>query len=394
MEENKKISIVIPLYNGEKYIRQTLENILRSSYRNLEIIIINDGSTDQGLHICETIRKKDPRIMIYTKENGGIVSARNYGAAKATGDFLCFCDQDDFVEKDCYAKQIARIEHDQSDICMCSVGRSINGKISAYELSEDACYRDGEILKQLLYPLLFNGFAVPLEMDTKNRYPHIWSCMFRMGFWKKHQFLFRVYINFEDDLLLKVESFSKAAKISTLSHIGYYWRVNLKSETYLHKYIENIADRQQKCYEDLYQSLSCIAKEPSALELFRQVTFCKQYLDAIHNLLNLKHSVKSPKTVPERNRKKTGNGKTYGKKFIYAYFHETIYQRDFKNCIRARKYVKNGRIKPTIILSLLSKKWTLPSYCAEAALDRVLLFTLHSQTLTKLERMLKGIRFP
>ena len=121
MEENKKISIVIPLYNGEKYIRQTLENILRSSYRNLEIIIINDGSTDQGLHICETIRKKDPRIMIYTKENGGIVSARNYGAAKATGDFLCFCDQDDFVEKDCYAKQIARIEHDQRDICMCSV---------------------------------------------------------------------------------------------------------------------------------------------------------------------------------------------------------------------------------------------------------------------------------
>lgn len=381
MEENKKISIVIPLYNGENYIGQTIKSILASVYQNLEVLIINDGSTDSSLRICEELQKRDARIIIYSKENAGVVSARNYGADKATGGFLCFCDQDDFVDRECYSRQIERMEKDRSEICMCSAGRSVNGKTSVYELSEDACYEGDEILEHLLYPLLFNGFAVPLDIDSKNRYPQIWSCMFRMDFWRKYQFRFRAYINFEDDLLLKTEAFSKAAKISTISHVGYYWRVNLQSETYVHKYIEDMGSKQQKCYEDLCQSVSSRVKEQSVLNLLKQVLYCKQYLDAIHNLLKL------PKTEAP------GRGKGAARKAaVRAYFNEAIYQRDFDNCICARKYVKKGRIKPQVILTILARKWTLLSYFAEAALDYILLLTLHSQTLTKIERRLKGIR--
>lgn len=375
MQKHKKISIIIPLYNGEKYIKDTIESILMSSYNNLEILIINDGSTDNSIHICKELQKKDDRIFIYSKENEGIVSSRNYGLSKTTGEYLCFCDQDDLVDKNCYLKQISQMEIDQSEICMCSTGRNINGKLSAYELSEDACFKDAEITEHLLYPLLFNGFSVPIKMDTKNRYPHIWSCMFRTSFWQKHQLQFRSYINYEDDLLLKVEAFSKAKKISTLSYIGYYWRVNLKSESYGHKYIENISNKQQCCFDDLYKSITEKVKDPKALELFRQVTLCKQYLDAIHNLVNLS------KITPQK----------HIKQIIRAYFDESIYQRDFENCIQARKYTKKGRIKPFVILSILSKKWTLLSYYSEIILDYILLFTLHSPTLTKLERLMKGI---
>ena len=132
MEENRKISIVIPLYNGESYIRQTINSILQSTYQDLELLIINDGSTDNSVQICEEIQRQDKRIILFQKKNEGVVSARNYGAKKASGAYLCFCDQDDIVDKECYEKLIKRIDNDQSDICMCSTCRSIHGKISAY----------------------------------------------------------------------------------------------------------------------------------------------------------------------------------------------------------------------------------------------------------------------
>lgn len=371
IEQDGKVSVIIPVYNGEKYMKETLNSILQSTYQNIEVLIINDGSTDNSREICECLRQKDSRIVIYDQENSGVVSARNYGASKATGAYLCFCDQDDIVDSMCYARQIERIEQDKSDLCMCSVGRSIDGKYSAFEVSEDACYEGMDILEQLLYPLLFNGFAPPMKMGEKNRYPHIWSCMFRMNFWRAHQIQFRRYVNFEDDLLVKTQALASAERVSTIAQIGYYWRVNLNSETYAHSYIENIAEKQQKCYADLYQSIADRIGDKKILQMFQDATYCKQYLEAIHNL-----------TSPDA--KKTWRN-------IHAYYKDNIYNRSFKECILAAQYVKKGKIKPQVILYFLARKQTMLSYYAERVLDLVLLISLRSQTLTKIERKLKGI---
>lgn len=283
-KQDGKVSVIVPLYNGEKHIEATIKSILHSSYGNLEVLVINDGSTDDSRTICERLRRTDNRITIYDKENEGTVSARNYGVERAEGTYLCFCDQDDIVDEDCYAKQAERMALDQSDICMCSVGRSIDGKRSAFELSDDACYEGDEILQELLYPLLFNDFDPPVKMGTKNRYPHIWSCMFRMDFWKKHHLKFRAYVNFEDDLLVKTQALACAGRVSTIAHIGYYWRVNLDSETYAHKYITHLAKKQQDCYEDMYQSIAGRVHDRQTLELFKNAVYCRQYLEAVHNL--------------------------------------------------------------------------------------------------------------
>ncbi|MCX4297878.1 MAG: glycosyltransferase family 2 protein [Lachnospiraceae bacterium] len=372
IKENSKVSVIIPVYNGEKYIKETLNSVLQSIYQNLEVLIINDGSTDNSREICERYQQKDSRIVIYDQKNCGVVSARNNGVSKATGDYLCFCDQDDIVDPMCYVKQIERMQQDKSDLCMCSVGRSIDGKYSAFEVSEDACYEGMDILEQLLYPLLFNGFAPLIQMGEKNRYPHIWSCMFRANFWKTHQIQFRKYVHFEDDLLVKTQALASAARVSTIAHIGYYWRVNLNSETYAHVFIENIAEKQQKCYEDLCQSIVDRIGDEKILQMFQYATYCKQYLEAIHNLISL-------------DRKKTWSN-------IRAYYDSNIYARNFEESISAAKYVKKGKIKPQILLWLLLRKQTILSYYAEFILDKVLLLTLHSQTLTKIERKLKGIR--
>ena len=365
----KKVSVVIPVYNGERYIKKTVSQILQSAWKRLEVIIVNDGSTDHSLNICKALQKEDDRIHIYTKENGGVVSARNYGADRADGDYLCFCDQDDIVDIQMYKKMAERMELDESDIGMCSTGRRINGKSSVFEQSEDACYEKEEVLSQLFLPLIFNGYAVPAPMGSANRYPHIWNCMFRMKFWKKYNFRFRVYVNFEDDLLMKLDTLSRADRVSTISYVGYYWRVNLKSETYSHKFVENIAEKQRQCYLDMRRCISRRVKDDFILDMFTKVTRCNQYLVAIHNLT-------SP--VCKKNIS-----------FIRAYYRKSIYDSDFTADITARKYLKKGRIKPMILLPLLAGKLTLPRYLAEILLDYILLFSLHSQRLTMIERRLK-----
>lgn len=365
----KKVSIVVPVYNGEKYLEQTIKMLLESTYKELEIIIVNDGSTDKSLVICEKLKATDCRVKVYTKENGGVANARNYGSSKATGDFLCFCDQDDIVEYDTYEKMVTCIEQNQSEICMCGTGRSIDGKKSIFERLENACYKGDEILSELLYPILFNGYNVPIKKSEESRYPHIWNCMFRMDFWKSNNFKFRIYVNFEDDLLMKIDTLTRAGNVSTINYTGYYWRVNLKSETYAHKYVEKIGEKQQKCFEYMKGCIERKVQQNEVLKLFEQVTLCKQYLDAVHNL--------------------TSPCKKKNIRFIKNYYKNMIYQRNFEENIQAFKYLKKGQVKPMILLPMLARKFTLLSYLTEKLLDYVLWITLHSQSLTKLERMLK-----
>lgn len=368
--QNGKVSIIVPVYNGERTIGQTLGRILASSYKNLEVVVVIDGTKDGSQDICSKLQQEDNRVVIFEKENGGIASARNYGIERATGDYLCFCDQDDFIEAETYQRMVERMEQDESDICMCSTGRSIDGKKSLFEVSEDACYRGSEVAENFLYPILFKGYNVPVKMGSISRYPSIWNCMFRMDFWKQYQFQFRSYVNFEDDLLMKVDTLSRAKSVSTVSYAGYFWNINLRSETYAHKFVENLAEKQQLYYEDMETSLKRCTTDEQVLKLYRQVTRCKHYLDAIHIL-----------TSPYKKKDMA---------YIRQFCNETIYERDFAESIMARKYVAKGQVRALVLLPLLACKLSVLSYAVEKLLDKVLLLSLHSQTLTKLERKIKA----
>lgn len=96
----KKVSIIIPVYNCENYIEKSIESVLTQKYSNLEVIVVDDGSTDNSFRICEKIKDADQRVQLYTKKNGGVSSARNVGLKKATGDYIMFLDADDYIEKE------------------------------------------------------------------------------------------------------------------------------------------------------------------------------------------------------------------------------------------------------------------------------------------------------
>lgn len=102
MEENELISVIIPIYNAEKYLRQCLESVINQTYKQLEIILVNDGSTDGSLSICYEYQKKDSRIIIISQQNKGAYKARKNAIKIANGKYVTFVDGDDWIDKDMY----------------------------------------------------------------------------------------------------------------------------------------------------------------------------------------------------------------------------------------------------------------------------------------------------
>lgn len=105
-KEFPTISVIIPVYNTEKYLENCLKSVVNQSYKNLEIIIVNDGSTDNSLKICKEFAAINSRIQIISKGNGGISSARNLGLEKCSGDYVSFIDSDDWIHPETYQKLI------------------------------------------------------------------------------------------------------------------------------------------------------------------------------------------------------------------------------------------------------------------------------------------------
>ncbi|MDR1049165.1 MAG: glycosyltransferase, partial [Synergistaceae bacterium] len=111
-----KLSVVIPVYNTEKYLSKCLEHIIHQTYTNLEVIVIDDGSSDNSASIADEYEKRDQRIKVIRQPNSGPSAARNRGLEAATGDYVHFMDSDDFVELDYYEKMLAVAVHTQADI--------------------------------------------------------------------------------------------------------------------------------------------------------------------------------------------------------------------------------------------------------------------------------------
>lgn len=146
--ENKKVTVIVPIYNVENYLKKCLDSILRQTYNNLEIILINDGSTDGSKNIAEEYQEKDQRVILLNKENGGLSDARNYGIERASGEYITFIDSDDEVTEDYVEYLINLTEKYKTDIAIASYRLKSGNKIINYgkdynteKLTEYECLR-------------------------------------------------------------------------------------------------------------------------------------------------------------------------------------------------------------------------------------------------------------
>lgn len=131
MKSNPLVSVIVPVYNVEKYLRQCLDSILGQTYKNLEVIIVDDGSTDSSADIIKEYKKKDNRIVTISQKNQGLSAARNVGIKKANGDYIMFVDSDDWIAPDI----VEYLRPGRADVSICSHYESSEGKNVSFNKS-------------------------------------------------------------------------------------------------------------------------------------------------------------------------------------------------------------------------------------------------------------------
>lgn len=147
----KKLSIIVPVYNVELYVKQCVQTLINQTYKHIEIILVDDGSTDSSGRICDNLAKEDGRIIVLHGENEGLSGARNKGLAHATGEYIGFVDSDDFVDEHMYEELITVLEAHDLDIVTCHAFRYVNGKVQGHEGSGDIRYINRDVaLKEAL----------------------------------------------------------------------------------------------------------------------------------------------------------------------------------------------------------------------------------------------------
>jgi len=178
--QNDLISIIVPVYNAEDYLESCVQSIVSQTYTNLEIILINDGSTDGSPALCNALAEKDSRIVVIHKENGGGAGARNAGLDIATGKFVAFVDNDDTIEKRMYELLHGRLKEIEADMCICGFTVFADGykrEVRAPDftkLSPNAfwnAYLDDNKYFQLFFMLWNKLFRMELFQSEKIRAP-------------------------------------------------------------------------------------------------------------------------------------------------------------------------------------------------------------------------------
>ena len=243
----EKVSIIIPVYNVEKYLKKCLDSITNQSYKNLEIIIIDDGSTDNSLEIAKGFEKNDSRIKLLTQKNSGVSEARNVGIKTATGKYITFVDSDDWLELDMYEKLMERIENPykylKPDIMLegkdeCDYS---SNEIDSIIYSFTREYKDRSEAE--LIPFDKNVILVDEEIyskwilnlisgeDERESYimASIWRCIYRKDIIDRYNILFDKELSYAEDLVFNLKYFINSKKIYIYNEALYHYRFNTNS---------------------------------------------------------------------------------------------------------------------------------------------------------------------
>lgn len=126
---NSKVSIIVPIYNTEKFLKRCIDSIIGQTYKNIEIILIDDGSQDASMNICKEYQYKDNRIIVLSQQNSGVSAARNFGITKSTGKYISFVDSDDYLTKNCIYEMVNAIENNHCELVVCNYATKVEMKV-------------------------------------------------------------------------------------------------------------------------------------------------------------------------------------------------------------------------------------------------------------------------
>lgn len=290
MDKEELISVIVPVYNVQNYICRCLDTIINQTYKNIEIILVDDGSKDESGKICEEYAKKDSRIRVIHKENEGLGLTRNVGIKYAMGKYIAFIDSDDFIELNMYEIMYKKIKENDLDAVLCNYKRLKKDKTYIYNVSnfDNKQYSCDEIQKDILLSICGNP-------KYKTVIGSVCCVLYKKDIIDKYNIKFlneREYVS--EDIIFNYMYFSKCRRIQLLRDNMYIYCENEGSLT--KKYNPAKIDKFINLYNfmkkqvETYKEETCIGLDTLYIGYMRVAIIQEITLNT--NKKNIKNNIK------------------------------------------------------------------------------------------------------
>lgn len=247
------VSIIIPIYNGEEYLKQCLDTVVNQTYKNIEIILVNDGSKDRSLEICNQYAQTDARCKVITQENGGVTKARRNGVRMAEGEYIMFVDCDDWLEADAVETFVDEMKRMPVDIMVSAYIDELGNGISVRRTGTlgEGIHRGEEFHNRMFYGGALEGWGI---------WPSLWAKLFKRELLEKSLSEMDDRIFYGEDAACLFTACLLTDAVAVTNKAKYHYRresitsVSSKSDKrlldnmlYLHEYLDKVFRKQENC---------------------------------------------------------------------------------------------------------------------------------------------------
>ncbi|UZQ85837.1 glycosyltransferase [Thermoclostridium stercorarium] len=254
------VSIIVPVYNAEKTLVRCVNSILKQQYQNTEIILVNDGSTDNSLSICREYEKMDSRIKVIDKPNTGVSDTRNIGMAHASGEYFQFVDSDDWISENATKVLVDRILETNCDMVISGFYRVINGK-----KSEKGHIPDNKVMDKKEF------ISHMMKAPANFYYGVMWNKLYRADIIKAHRITCCTDLNWCEDFLFNLDYIRYSESFASLNIPIYYYVKTKNSLVEKQCTLKNIISMKIKLFEsykELFESTELYEQNRAQIRKF------------------------------------------------------------------------------------------------------------------------------
>ncbi|KMY29625.1 hypothetical protein ACZ11_21285 [Lysinibacillus xylanilyticus] len=290
-----KVSVIVPIYNSEIYLRRSIESIQNQTLEDIQIILVNDGSTDNSLSICKEYQKNDIRIEIIDKPNEGVSSSRNAGIEIAKGEYIGFIDPDDWIERGMYTNLYEQVKSSDAEVCIGNYLVENKGKVTPNLLNIKQNLLVGEEIVQLIIVNMIGSSN--LNSNTSTIMGSVCRLIIKRDLISYNKLKFELGIPLMEDLIFCVQVLLKSKKVSINRDLYYHYMINSNSVT--SSYRGGMINIQHEVYKILKKLLQSEIDINSIVEQRLQNRYVSMYILSIANEV------------------RRGNVKEYSEKILY-----------------------------------------------------------------------------
>ena len=292
-----KVSIIVPIYNVEKYIGNLIESLQNQSLKGIEIILVDDGSPDKSGEICDKYGTDDARINVIHKRNGGVSAARNDGLKAAKGEYVIFCDSDDWLPIDALEKMYEKGKKENADVVIGDVFLSENGNNNLVHFYDKPFVSsDGEFIRKLIQADIYKTYCpCPYNGTPAFGYGGPWNKLV------KRELLIDNVIEFDvrvkgifDDILYTAHILANAKRVAYIQEPVYYYRIIASSIT--HSYKVNVLEINKAIFNSWQEFMERYGKDGFYQKAYYAVVI-RRFVETLPVYFM---SVKNPKSFSER----------------------------------------------------------------------------------------------